>query len=371
MKKYILTITLIFLLTGKILYAQLSAITIPISSANFPGCIIDADSGKIEFYGLLQGFSGSLPTGNGAYFFDARDGRYALGSTCHPRTPNAAVNEYTMGFNNNNGLSAGGLTIAAGAGVCGGTGVFGYWTYDMIYGSTAAVSKWHCYTYEWNKSGLPDLDRKYQVAILIDGKLNTGYWQNANCYSRLVKLDTGTFNLITTPNATALSQELAIDELKVYNGKGKLILYNTLDSKAAIENSEVGPNGSFNGYGSAHFIKGVKGYALSAHPVYNVQVISPQTTTANTNAKTFTINISPNPVAGSTLNMIVTSSKPANFQLTISNMQGKIFVTEVLHVNAAYFTKAIDVSILPKGIYVITLTKNDNEQQQIKFIKNN
>ena len=51
----------------------------------------------------------------------------------------------------------------------------------------------------------------------------------------------------------------------------ELVLWNSLGSEYEIEHSNIGPNGSFNGGGSAHFVSGKTGNALAAVPVYGGQ----------------------------------------------------------------------------------------------------
>src|SRR5207247_1753211 len=61
--------------------------------------------------------------------------------------------------------------------------------------------------------------------------------------------------------------EVALDELKIYDGDNNLILWNTLGSPEEIAHSVVGLNGSFNGGGDAHFVPGISGNAVMAVPV--------------------------------------------------------------------------------------------------------
>ncbi|QEC69179.1 T9SS type A sorting domain-containing protein [Panacibacter ginsenosidivorans] len=348
-----------------------NAQTLPITAASFPYTIIDGDSGRIEFFGKLTGFSGGIDgSGRGPAFFQITDEKTY--KPCYE----SYVNMYYLQFNSNDGEGHGGLCFTASLDNACGTGSFGGWTYERIYGSNGEVNKWHCYSIKWNKNGLPELNRQQTVAVYIDGKQNTSAWGGVACPA-FAPLSGGTFNLITVNHSpySPLTGELIMDELRVYNGKGKLVLYNTLGSKEEIEKSVVGPNGSYNGFGDAHFVKGVKGYALSAHPVYgggdpDLKVTANDASNALSGNKEFTINISPNPVTGNMLNLRIKNSGESNIQLSIADMQGRILVNQNLVLNSSS-NKTIDVAALPKGIYILKIINNKNEQQQIKFVKAN
>jgi hypothetical protein len=76
--------------------------------------------------------------------------------------------------------------------------------------------------------------------------------------------------LITAGNPPPLPGEVAIDELKIYDGDNHLILWNTLGSAEEIMHSAVGLDGSFNGGGGAHFVPGIAGNAVMASPVFAI-----------------------------------------------------------------------------------------------------
>ncbi|QEC69220.1 T9SS type A sorting domain-containing protein [Panacibacter ginsenosidivorans] len=84
-----------------------------------------------------------------------------------------------------------------------------------------------------------------------------------------------------------------------------------------------------------------------------------------------TLSISPNPVTGNMLTVRFTNINATNIQLTISDLQGRGFINQKLLLNVGILQKTIDVSTLPKGIYVLKIADNKNEQQQIKFVKAN
>ena len=86
-----------------------------------------------------------------------------------------------------------------------------------------------------------------QVDIYLDGVLNSTSWSVLNA-GTFPALAANSLNFMTT-HVADLSGEIAIDELKIYDASGTLILYNTMGSESEIENSAVGINGSYNGFG--------------------------------------------------------------------------------------------------------------------------
>lgn len=229
--------------------------SLPVTAASFPREVIDICAGTIDFWARLTDYGGAITVGGReAHFFQVHDGS----STFH------------AGFNANDGVGNGGLVAQAGSYFACGTGAFGNWSYETIYGANN-VNTWHHYTYMWNKNGIPCLqDPNKKVAIYIDGVLNTTSW-NATGQQKFVPLTAGVFNLITTGNPPLTpGGEVAIDNLRIYDRKNKLTLWNTLGSEYEITHSNVGPNGSFNGGGNAHFVSGKNGNALSAIPVQGI-----------------------------------------------------------------------------------------------------
>lgn len=231
-------------------------VTQPITVASFPKEVLPVDSGTIEFHAKLVGFDNTIVVGGfEPHFFKIDDGR----STFH------------MGFNANDGAGNGGLVGMAGSKFACGTGWFGNWTYTDVYGSDSARSKWHYYKFEWNRKGLRQFkNTQKKVAIYIDGKLNTTRWQPVTESNKTwYPLTAGTFNLITTGQVPGEVRDgwVVMDELKIFDGTGKLVLQNGLGSKWEIEHSKVGLNGVFNGFGNAYFVKGIIGNALIAKPV--------------------------------------------------------------------------------------------------------
>ena len=230
-------------------------ITIPITAASFPKELIDAKKGVIEFWAKLPGYSGSLSVGGAdAHFFVLQDG----------------ISDWFMGFNANDGAGNGGLIGSVGRVCRCGTGLYGgTWTYEKVFNGSK-VQKWHHYKMVWRRNGIKGNEQQ-KVEIFVDGALNSTRW--ANLYEKIIDPPTaGTINLITTDNPPSEpNDEIIMDELKIYNSKNELVLWNSLDSQYEIEHSNVGPNGSFNGGGNAHFVSGKAGNALAAVPVYGGQ----------------------------------------------------------------------------------------------------
>jgi hypothetical protein len=62
---------------------------------------------------------------------------------------------------------------------------------------------------------------------------------------------------------------MQMHNLRIWDLEGNVILHNKLGSQEDVENSLVGPAGSFNGFGDAQFIANAHGTkpALQAQPV--------------------------------------------------------------------------------------------------------
>ena len=103
---------------------------------------------------------------------------------------------------------------------------------------------------------------------------------------------------------------------------------------------------------------------------YSTWVAGPRFTTSSSFAAT-TLNVSPNPVTANLLTVYFNSKNTTNMQLTISSLQGQNYITQKLTTINGVLNKTIDVSVLPKGIYVLKILANKNELQQIKFVKAN
>lgn len=84
-----------------------------------------------------------------------------------------------------------------------------------------------------------------------------------------------------------------------------------------------------------------------------------------------TLSIYPNPVTGNLITISFVNTNSANNLLNISDLQGESFINEKLVTGSGMFKKSIDVSALPKGIYVLKVTNEKGSMQQIKFVKEN
>lgn len=368
-KHYYLLATLFSLCFQTSLQAQLTGPTEPVSSVSFPKEVFDMDSGRIGFFAKLRGFSGVVSDGED--FFIIADGQNWDGQGCIPSF-NGTWNGTYVGFSSNNGVGAGGLVIQAGTGFDGGSTTFGYITYESIYGGIEEVKKWHCYRFEWNRNGLPALNRKYKCALYLDNKLNTTFWENSNSCATFTPFIGGTFDLIASYYwpPSGIDREVWMDELRIYNGTGKLVLYNTLDSKEAVENSAKGLNGSFNGYGDAHFVKGVKGNALAA------KFVRSQTATAAAKPVQTEIKVGnnkqlrvfPNPVQGNTVQLQYTAAAAGKAQLTITDMSGRITTSREMLIDKGSNVVQLNISQFTPGFYLLKVVAG-KEQQQVRFMK--
>jgi hypothetical protein len=222
--------------------------TIPVTAVSFPKEVIATDGGRIEFFARLDAsYTGSLTVGGSdPHFFQIYDG----------------TSTFQMGFNANDGVGNNGLVGVAGNASYTGSGDF---TYEDVYGA-GKVHRWHYHVFKWDKDG--NLGG-HKIELYIDGALKSASWHDIGGQS-FPPLAAGTFNLITT--AGPLMSDggpVLMQELRIYNRNGDLLLYNTLHSKKAVEHSVVGPNGSFNGGGDASFVAGGHGmgHALRAFPV--------------------------------------------------------------------------------------------------------
>ncbi len=218
------------------------------TAASFPIEVIPAHAGRIEFWGKVLGFHGSIPSSGQATFF-AEYGNFNT--------------HYQLSFASNSGTGGGGLVSYAGmSSAC--TGSAGFWTYESII-PNGSLEGWHHYVLVWNEKGLPFFGNKRKVLVFIDGKLNSRYYYNqGNTYPSLTG---GRLLLIMSDaNYNDPNRQMAIDEFKIFDKNNNLLLWNAMGSKEEIEHSKVGLNGSFDGFGNAYFIPGKSGNALIATP---------------------------------------------------------------------------------------------------------
>lgn len=57
---------------------------------------------------------------------------------------------------------------------------------------------------------------------------------------------------------------------RFHSGNNKLILHNKLGSPSEIENSVVGPDGTYKNVANVHFVPGISGNAVMAQPIYSM-----------------------------------------------------------------------------------------------------
>ncbi len=286
--------------------------TTNITAVSFPKESIPVNAGKIDFWAKLSGFSGTIPVGGVApYFFSLNDGQ----------------SYYHLGFNSNDGQGNGGLTSVAGNTFYSGTGFFGSYSYEQIFGAGKEAS-WHHYVFQWNKDGIPGVNNGQQkVAVFVDGILNSGRWQNAGS-GIFQPLLSGKLNLIALGNPGSVTGEAAIDEFKIFDGSNNLVLHNTLGSVGEITNSVTGQNGSFyQGLGNPHFVPGISGNAFAATPILpqatNCTSVNPDLSNLLTSAGTLTPVFSPgavtyNVVVQNSVNNITVTPTAANSSATIT-----------------------------------------------------
>lgn len=218
--------------------------------ATIPTGVIPIEAGSIEFYARLIGYSAtehlrSGSFGGGAYpvLIGAFDTAYTFG--------------YAMYYTANDGSAGFGLGGHAGNGnqVASLDG-----TYGAILGA-ATVSDWHKYELKWSKDRLPGVDNgQATVAVYLDGVLSSRYFLRKSG-----DFPTGLDGPINVgfDGGQGFSDpgDIAIDELKIFDGDGNLVLHNPLESsKSGVISSTVGPNGS---YVSGRFVPGVVGMAIT------------------------------------------------------------------------------------------------------------
>ena len=226
--------------------------TSPITAVSFPKEVIRPEGGRIEFWAkLADGTTGPIAVGGSdPHFFQITD----IGE----------ANTYHMGFNSNDGAANGGLIGVVGREYFCGTGVFGSYTYEDVYGR-GHVSRWHYYSFRWH----PARKGVRKCYIYIDHVVAVASWHAVHDLT-FPPLENGTFNLITTGGAPPRAGgPMQMHNLRIWDLDYNLILHNTLGSQEEVENSRVGPAGSFNGFGDAQFIANAHGTksALQAQPV--------------------------------------------------------------------------------------------------------
>lgn len=226
--------------------------------ASFPKEIIPADAGSIELYAKLIGYAASDPITTGV----SGGGSYPALLRLFDQTDNRG---FLLSFTANNGLGGGGLAASFG-GTPGGsiadTAATGSSTNSFTYGDIlgSCVDCWHKYEVRWNKDGLPGVDNGYRkLAVYLDGVLASNYFLT-DADATFPVFEGGQLDL-GYPHSQGILDKgfVAFDEFKIFDGQGNLVLYNSLDSVNAIENSTVGLNGT---YVMGDFVPGASGSAI-------------------------------------------------------------------------------------------------------------
>lgn len=88
----------------------------------------------------------------------------------------------------------------------------------------------------------------------------------------------------------------------------------------------------------------------------------------NASENTFKISVYPNPSVGNSLNLVIQGSKAMNAQITVTNADGKTMLSQNSNIIAGTFGKTINIASLPKGIYFLRVS-NNNQWQTLKFVK--
>lgn len=240
--------------------ASASAYALDQTVVRFPNEVVPVGAGRIEFLARLSGYRATDPITTGVF----GGGAYpALLRFVSPSESHGIL----MSFTTNDGLGGGGL-----AGSYDGTpglanvpdsAATGGFTQSFTYGTVlgGCVDCWHKYELRWNKDGLPGVDNNQRkVAVYLDGTLASNYFQTDSA-SIFPALPAGELNL-GYPHSQVIPDRgiVSFDELRIFDGQGKLVLYNSLDSVDAIRNSVVGLGGT---YAAGDFVAGAVGNAIT------------------------------------------------------------------------------------------------------------
>ena len=165
---------------------------------SFPAEVISPQSGCIEVWAKMIGFSETLAWGENPAIIKTS----STGKT------------FGIHLNGNDGKAKGGLCGWAGSCGSAGTGRFGNWTYEQVFGKGKA-DQWHHYALVWDKDGLAGLaGGQMKVAVFLNGQLNSARW-DASSDTDFSPLDSGELQLMTQHHLHQGS--IAFDDLKVWN----------------------------------------------------------------------------------------------------------------------------------------------------------
>lgn len=260
--KYITVVASLIAVQAFALSATATSLGPPIvpsrGSATFAvGDMIDWQAGALEFDARLIGIDASTPVpfqGFAPYMVYAgqKDGTFV---------------DFGVDFNSNNGSGGGGLSGGPGYGQEAATGFFTTnFTFGDILGADA-VNRWHRYLLVWDQNGsLPGVpDSSKRTALFVDGKLDSGYWSTRPDlpFSGYSDLQLGLFK------AGFEDRSVGIDNLKLYDADGDLILHNDFEAVTGGQvQSLVGPDGLvFDGVVSSGYQGGSAIYTKTTTPI--------------------------------------------------------------------------------------------------------
>jgi hypothetical protein len=169
---------------------------------SFPVEIVPGPDGCIEFWAKLVNFPKQIRQPGGTW--------PGLIAVCNQ----SGAQDFFLAFCVNDGAANGGIcSRIAGLGSAG-TGSFGSWTYARALNANDSEG-WHHYALVWASNGIPDVDNGKRItAIFVDGKLNTGHWQDSVGNTLAIPKD-GRFGLLSHQGTTTGS--VIFDNLKIWN----------------------------------------------------------------------------------------------------------------------------------------------------------
>ena len=165
----------------------------------FPGKVVNAQAGCIEFWAKLVDVPPALPWGQNPTLV-----RYMSGSDAH----------LILHLNGNDGGGRGGVCASIDGIGAAATGVYGNWTYAQALG-TSDIAAWHHYALVWDSNGIAGVDNgKHKLAVFVDGVLNSRRWEEPGG-PRPPPLPAGQLRLMFQQRMT--QGRVLFDELKVWN----------------------------------------------------------------------------------------------------------------------------------------------------------
>ncbi|MGZ5247700.1 MAG: hypothetical protein ACXWV5_11665 [Flavitalea sp.] len=228
--------------------------TYPVTAASFPKEVIPVEGGRIEITAKFNDLSGAILY-NEPFLFMITDG----------------VSTYNLGFRGTSGLVGQvGDSFFVYSNFPEETLDFEIITYEGLFSNNN--NEWHVFTLQWDKDGIPGIeDGTRKVAIFIDGVHRSSFWAEPTGSMSFPSLSAGSLNLITQDAEGVVEPMLSLKDLTIYDRENNIILQNSLATADAIENSNIGPNGQFNGGGKAAFPYDdiMLSTVMRAHPVFS------------------------------------------------------------------------------------------------------